>query len=87
MTSLVALMMWSGLGGSSHRHLDDDQATKAGLVALIRRIRNWSDSGHAGRLVGKAALDPFLHSLDPYRSSPLWQGLYFPRRCAVCNNS
>jgi hypothetical protein len=31
--SLAALMMRSGLGGSSHRHLDDDPATKAGLAA------------------------------------------------------
>jgi hypothetical protein len=36
MTSLAVLMMRSGLGGSSHRHLDDDPATKAGLAGLIR---------------------------------------------------
>jgi hypothetical protein len=36
MTSLAALMMRSGLGGSSHRHLDDDPTTKAGLAGLIR---------------------------------------------------
>ena len=32
----LALMMRSGLGGSSHRHLDDDPTTKAGLAGLIR---------------------------------------------------
>src|SRR5260370_25222171 len=30
------------------------------------RIRNWGDSGHADRLVGKAALDPLR------KSRPLW---------------
>jgi hypothetical protein len=31
---------------------------KPDWLASSGRIRNWGDSGHAGRLVGKAALDP-----------------------------
>jgi hypothetical protein len=54
-----------GQGHSLRRHLDHDSAVEPDLAGLIRgRIRNWGDSGHAGHLVGAAALDP----KQPYRS-------------------